>query len=760
GIAIVELPERLDTLYTSVYALVETPEHFGFASIDWTEGIDPWWFNQPSEYYPDRVTAYLYTDRSLYRPGQPIHFRGVLRSREDMQYTLSDLSEVSVQIVDPKGRQLYLKNLPLTPFGTFSDTFTTAEDAPLGYYRIIARPGFRGVNPENWTGPTFSRGVDVAQYRVPEFQVNLKAEQPEVVQGDTVKVTVESSYFFGGGVSNAQVEWSLYTSDYFFRYKGTGRYDFVEFNEDEGARNYYDSYYGESVTGGTGRTDAFGRFVIEVPADLAKSKQSKEFIIEARVTDESDQMIAGRATVIVHQGEFYIGATSENYVGTAGQPQNVNLVTVNWDSTPKAGVGLSVRVVERRWSSTQSVDPSTGRTVWNWEVEELPITDGVVTTDSNGKAVFTFTPSRGGIYKVYVTSRDSRGNQINTATFLWIAGEDYVPWRQQNSNRIDLKINKTDFEIGETASVLITSPFQGAAKALVTVERGKVLRYEVIDLPTNSHVYELPITADLAPNAFISVVIVKGVDEKNPVAAFRMGLLQIGVDTARYALNITVTPDREQASPRETVTYKIKVTNYLGEPVQAEIGVGLTDLAVLSLLPDTSRPILEHFYSRAGLGVRTAVSLTVSVDQQTQEILTTIKGGGGGGPEGGIFEVRQRFIDTPLWAPSVVTDQRGEATVSVELPDQLTTWRLDVRAVTLPIGELRTTLVGQQTFDLVSTKPLLIRPITPRFFTVGDKSTLVAVVNNNSGKDQTVTARIELTGCTSAGRAEPNARCA
>ncbi len=746
GIALFELPQPLESLYDRVTVLVETPDHFGYADMYWSDGIAAWYFNQPTEYYPDQLSVYLYTDRSLYRPGQPIHFRGILRAKDDMQYTLSDLKTVSVEIIDSRERRLYLKELPLTPFGSFADTFTTSEEAPLGYYRIIARPGFTGTDTASWRGPTFSRGVDVAQYRVPEFQVNVTPEKPEVVQGETIKATVESTYFFGGGVSNAKVEWSLYTENYFFRYSGTGRYDFIDFNEDEGAPSFYDGRYGESVTGGVGRTDAFGRFVIEVPADLADAKQSKQFILEARVIDESDQLIAARASVVVHQGTFYIGAASENYVGAAEQAQNINLIAVNWDSTPRAGIGLSVRAVERRWSSTQSVEPSTGRTVWNWAVEELPAAEGVVTTNSEGKAVFSFTPTRGGIYKIYVTSRDERGNAISTATFLWVAGRDYVPWRQQNSNRIDLKINKTDFKVGETASILIASPFQGAAKALVTIERGKILRHEVIDLPTNSYVYELPITADMAPNAFVSVVIVKGVDENNPVAAFRMGLLQVGVDTARYALTITVTPDREQASPRETVNYTIKVTNYLGEPVQAEVGVGLTDLAVLSLLPDTSRPILEHFYSRVGLGVRTAVSLTVSVDQQTQEILTTIKGGGGGGPEGGIFEVRQRFIDTPLWLPTIVTDQRGEATVSVELPDQLTTWRLDVRAVTLPIGELRTTLVGQTTFDLISTKPLLIRPITPRFYVVGDQSSLVAVVNNNSGRDQQVTARIELSG--------------
>src|SRR5581483_8481696 len=286
------------------------------------------------------------------------------------------------------------------------------------------------------------------------------------------------------------------------------------------------------------------------------------------------------------------------------------------------------------------------------------------------------------------------------------------------------------------------------------VERGGILKTEVMSLPTNSTVYKLPITPDMAPNAYVSVVIVKGVDEKNPVAAFRMGLVQLGVETDRLKLNISVTPDKPQAGPRDTVNYKVHVTDYQNKPVQAEIGVGLTDLAVLSLLPDTSTPILQHFYSKQGNAVRTSSTLTISVDQQTQEIINTVKGGGGGGPEGGIFEVRQQFVDTPLWSPSIKTDANGDATISVQLPDQLTTWRLDARAVTQPTGELSTTLVGQTTFDLISTKPLLIRPLTPRFFVVGDTGTLAAVVNNNTDQSQDVKVSIQVKGVTLKGNAD------
>ncbi|MBX3065268.1 MAG: Ig-like domain-containing protein [Anaerolineae bacterium] len=742
GIATLKLPVRLETLYTEISAIVDDGTTYAVAALSWDQGISSWEFNQPDDYYSQRMTVYMYSDRSLYRPGQPVYFRGVLRDKADKTYTLSALKTISVEVRNDQDEVIYSKDLELTPYGSFSDSFTVAEDAPLGYYRIIARPG--GDDPN---APTFVRGINVAQYRVPEFQVKLTPAATAVVQGDKITLTVESSFFFGGAVSNARVEWSAFSQPYFFNYRGQGNYNFTNINEDEGYRAFETSY-GDTVGEGKGTTDAQGRFTIELPADLGKAGSSRTYTIEARVTDESDQMIAGRQEITVHQGEFYIGAAPDEYVGTAGKDAKINLITVDWNSQAVPNTPLSVKVVERNWHSTQSVDPATGRSVWNWEVEETPVTDGVATTDADGKAVYSFVPPKGGVYKILATGRDSRGNQITTSTFLWVAGPDYVPWRQQNSNRIDLKIDKTNFQVGDTASILIASPFQGATKALITVERGHILKTEVIDMPNNSYVYKLPITADMAPNAFVSVTVVKGVDETNPVPAFRMGLIGFGVEIDQLKLNITLTPDKEQAGPRDTVTYAIKVTDYAGNPVQAEVGVGLTDLAVLSLLPDTSTPILEHFYSQAGIGVRTANSLILSVDQQTQEILNTIKGGGGGGPEGGIFEVRQLFIDTPLWQPSVITDANGEASVSVTLPDQLTTWRLDARAITQPTGELGTTLVGQTTVDLISTKPLLIRPVTPRFYVVGDQSTLVAIVNNNTDSDQQVNVHIEVVGAT------------
>ncbi len=438
-----------------------------------------------------------------------------------------------------------------------------------------------------------------------------------------------------------------------------------------------------------------------------------------------------------------MGVAPEEYVVSAGDTSHVDLISVDWDSNPLPDQTLDVTVVERRWSSVQEKDEY-GRTTWTYQVDEIPVTSGQVTTDASGKAVYTFTPPNGGVFKITAKLRDIQGNDIVASNTIWVSSSEYVSWRQQNSNRIDLVADKQNYQVGDTAEILIASPFQGSADALITVERGEVLQTTRVTMDSNSYVYHLPITDDFAPNVFVSVIIVKGVDANNPVAAFRMGLVQLGVDNTHKQITVSVSTDKPQAGPGDTVTYTIKTTDYQGNPVSAEVGASLTDLAVLTIADPNSAPILNYFYGQQGLSVRTSTPLTINTDQITQTVLNTIKGGGGGFGEGGIFDIRQQFVDTPYWNGSLTTGADGTATFSVTLPDNLTTWRLDARAVTS--GSDGNTLVGQTTFDLLSTKPLLIRPVTPRFFVAGDEVTLGAVVNNNSDSDLSVDVSLQADG--------------
>ncbi|MEK7784947.1 MAG: alpha-2-macroglobulin family protein, partial [Chloroflexota bacterium] len=423
-----------------------------------------------------------------------------------------------------------------------------------------------------------------------------------------------------------------------------------------------------------------------------------------------------------------------------GKESTFNIIALGWHGEQHPGQQVTVTYYEHEWLSVQEEDEF-GNKVWTWTVKDTQVGDpDTVTTDSKGLAVSAFTPEAGGTYKIAVSAKDSGGRTIRSATYIWVASREFISWRQENNNRISLVPDRKSYKPGDTASILIPSPFQGETTALITVERGGFYKTEVLTLTSNSTTYQLPITADYAPDVFVSVVIMKGMDDTNPVPAFRMGLAKLTVSPEQQVINVELTPDKTKVGPRDDVTYKVKATNYKGEPVQAEFSLGLADLAALSLAAPNSGPLLDAFYGERGLSVRTGIGLTLSVDQLNVET-ASIKGGGGGA-EAGFADVRGDFRDTAYWNATVTTDANGEASVTIKLPDNLTTWRLDARGVT------KETLVGQNTVDIVATKDLLIRPVTPRFFVVGDQAELAAVVNNNTDSDLTVDVTLSGSGFT------------
>ena len=114
---------------------------------------------------------------------------------------------------------------------------------------------------------------------------------------------------------------------------------------------------------------------------------------------------------------------------------------------------------------------------------------------------------------------------------------------------------------------------------------------------------------------------------------------------------------------------------------------------------------------------------------------------GGGGGEGSLEPtVRTEFPDTAYWNASILTDAQGKAEVTLTLPNSLTTWRMDARGITAD------TRAGSATSDLVTSKLLLIRPVTPRFFTAGDAATVAAIVHNNTAESIEVDVRLEAEG--------------
>ncbi len=146
--------------------------------------------------------------------------------------------------------------------------------------------------------------------------------------------------------------------------------------------------------------------------------------------------------------------------------------------------------------------------------------------------------------------------------------------------------------------------------------------------------------------------------------------------------------------------------------------------------------LVDYFYSQRGLGVQTA-SLYTLYTRDLQRLAAAAGKGGGGGGGGGI---REDFPETAYWDPALRSGADGQAAASVVLPDNLTTWTFEVKAITAD------TLVGQGSIEIVATKDLLLRPVLPRFLVVGDTAQLGVVVQNNGDTALEVTVEADLAG--------------
>ena len=241
-----------------------------------------------------------------------------------------------------------------------------------------------------------------------------------------------------------------------------------------------------------------------------------------------------------------------------------------------------------------------------------------------------------------------------------------MAWRQTNDRAFNLIADKDTYSPGDTAEILIAQPFNHAAYALVTYERGHIYRQNVVLLKGNSTLYKLPITEDMAPISYVSVVVVSGA-EQSGTPDFKIGMTSIKVNTSHQELDVKVTADKQSAGPGDQVTYTIETKDYDGKPVSADVSLAVVDKAALALAPANSAPILDSFYPRPGAwgsGPRWGSCsmrriTTRNIARAFRQVEAAV--GEAGRRSLGIITVRQNFKDTAFFRGQVTTDQDGRA---------------------------------------------------------------------------------------------------
>lgn len=732
GLATVSVPRPSEDLNATRAYTVTTHAggRLGVGYTAWQTGTEPWLAGVPTAYWDQEMVAHVYTDRPIYRSGETVYFKTVVRMDDDASYRLPPAgdTDLTLVVVDAQGDEVLREPVVTSDFGTFAGEFELPEEAATGYYSVSIREK-RAANWENWIA---SVAFQVAEFRTPEFRVDMAPTEPDVLNGGTLQVDLEASFFFGGPLEGADVTWSAYAYPGGVSFEDYRRYSFSDFD-----------YYGTSVfqeplrATGEATTDASGHATISVPAALRAGESTTSFEVSATVLDQSGQGIGASATATVHPASVYAGVSTSDYVTQAGSATDVLVATVDTGGVAVPSRPVTVQVYEREWITVKE-ETASGAARYRSEPRDTLLETRQVTTGEDGLGSVSFTPQRAGSVRIVVSTTDAAGLTARGATYLWVSGGGYAPWRVRNDSIIELIADQESYEVGDTASVLVPAPFAGT-RALVTIERGGILDREVRVFETNSETLTIPIEDRFVPNVFVSVTLYRPPTAEDPVPRYHVGYVELPVSTASRTLNVQLQPSVEQAQPGETVRYDITVSNAAGEGVPAELSVVMADAAVLSLSDLVDQTGLQAFWFQRGLAVQTSSSLSVSVDRANDAIPEPESGGKGGGGED---EFRSEFRNTAFWQAVITTDASGHASIEVTLPDNLTTWRTQARAVS---GD---TLVGEATHELLSTKPLLVRPALPRFARVGDSFALRTLVRNATNVVQEISVSITAEGLT------------
>jgi uncharacterized protein YfaS (alpha-2-macroglobulin family) len=685
------------------YAITGAPgeEDFGITASSWSFGTEPYNFGLASNFGSPQPQTYIYTDRPIYRPGQTVYYRLVHWDRSAGGYVLPEEDDIELTIYQT-GQEEEQVILPLSEFGTAAGELQLSVYAEPGYYRL-----------ETAQGMTL---FQVAEYRKPEINLEVSFDLTQALLGENWEGMVDAQYYFDAPAGQVDLEWYLYAEPARFYLPGyqTGELNYNWFSS---PGPIYPGSWGIRIDEGEGQTDQDGSWEIEgtlrnVDVYDRKVNLPANFTLNVSVQDETGFTVTNRNQILVHPSEFYIGVHPSAWITEAGQEVDFEILVVDWDREPDG-----IHQLQAEFS----------KVIWNYEVGEIGQIEYVremelvgeidLVTNRNGKTEISFTPQEPGTYQL-----DIFGEGARTEVTLWVGGAGVTTWPTQTNEKITLIADQASYQPGEQAQVFIPNPFPDGAQALITLERDRVVSYQTLTISGSGETITIPLEEADAPNIYLSVTLI-GQDTDGRIN-FRQGYLNVLVDSSHKLLKIEVIGEPERLEPGEEAAFTIRITDQEGNPQIGEFSLAVVDQAVLALADPFAPAIDEAFYGVQPLAVKMGLPLGMHAGR-----MVFVPGGMGGG--GGDLEssIRQEFKDTGYWQADVKTDENGEAQVQIILPDNLTTWQAEARGVTQEAS------VGQSSTEVITTKDLLIKPVTPRFLVAGDHLALAAVVHNNTEQD-------------------------
>ncbi len=683
----------------------------------------------PTLYETNSQHGFLFTERGVYRPGDKVWVKGIMREHADAQgaaaggmRVLSD-RKYKLTLRDPNDKEIVERTVTTNAFGTFAEQLTVPASADLGSFRVQV------VDAEN-SDETSSTSFAVAEYEPAEFSVHAEAKQKSYVAGASGQFQADAEYLYGAPVANADVHYTVSYEPASYVVPNAGDYD-----------TYDEPYHwGRSAEGPSygvlaeadGKLDALGRLgyggVLKIPGQTSPANVR----FEASVTDVSRKTLSASTMVLVHPADIYLGIKRpEDWFITAPGSVSPQIAAFTIAGKRVGGKQVSLELIHRRWTSVKEQWDGGYRQVYQ-RVEDVVARCNVTTALTDQTCSLALT--QGGEYVVRAKTKDDAGREVFASQEVYAIGGGAVAWRDDAQNAtMELVANKKLYRVGDKARILVKAPFAG--DAMVTIERAGVMERRRVKLAGGTPTVEVPITDQMRPNAYVSVHLLKK-REANAAPAtvgdelYRIGYTELKVDASERVLKVDVTPKARSVRPKDQVEVDVLVRDANGKPKAAEVTFYAVDEGVLMLTGYQVPDPVGRFTAPRPLQVATMETRAdLARIFEPQAMPGSEKGAEGGG---GGADVRSDFKQSAYFNPTLTTDEQGRAHVVFQAPDNLTTFRLMAVAVS------KDDRYGNGRSQVTVNKPLMARPALPRFLRAGDAFEAAVAVSTKDAASRQV----------------------
>ena len=752
------------------------------------------WYKKGST---DGMRWFVFDDRKLYKPKEEVAVKGYIRMIGSGK--LGDVKPVSnlgqnifYSVRDPRNNEIGKGSVKLNAFGALDFKFKLPDNANLGYGRV------NFYFDKAMKGPLkYSHGFQVQEFRRPEFEVTSKvATQAPHFVGNSANVEVNAKYYAGGGLANAKVNWTVRAAATNYTPPNRGDYVFGSWVPWWG-RSYRNNNYAGSTKSFQGVTDASGKHNLKIDFESVKPPRPYRVTASSSVQDVNRQTWSSSTSLLVHPSDLYVGIKSKRTFVQKNENIEIESIVSDLEGKLVAGRNVEIKALLKAWRFEKG----------KWI--QKTIDQQFCTVKSAAEAQkCKFVAKNGGQYTITAIVMDDKERFNESQMTVWVAGGKTPPKRNVSQEKVELIPSQKDFKPGDTAEILVMSPFT-PAEGILTLRRNGLVKTERFTMKDSSITLKIPLKEAYLPNIHAQVDLVgvaprtndKGeVQEKLAKRpAFASGSLNLAISKASRELKVTAEPVDKTVEPAGKTNVNIEVKDYRGEPVaNTEVAVVVVDESVLALSGYKLANPLNTFYTSRGKGTtdyhsRKDVLLGNPADVKNKPPPPPPKAvsevaNGALMDRASAVSSRGNGIGRRLRSakPSAKMKKENRAGFAIEEAEkdrddanaqQQINLRKNFNALAVFAPNIKTNSSGKATIpvklpdnltryrvmavsvdtgkrfgkgesSITAKQPLMVRPSAPRFMNFGDKVELPVVVQNQTDKDMTVDIGVRATNAT------------